>query len=94
MNGHELILSGIVLWCTNVLLFGLWYWEIDRGGPVAREKDERDLPDFLFPQMTDSALGAEGLDAEADRLSVRLVDERNRVQPDRHDAADARPRSG
>ena len=52
-NGHELILSGIVLWCTNVLLFGLWYWEVDRGGPVAREEDERDLPDFLFPQMTD-----------------------------------------
>ncbi|HUA04286.1 MAG TPA: hypothetical protein VMB27_10310 [Solirubrobacteraceae bacterium] len=52
-NGHQLILSGVVLWCTNVLLFGLWYWETDRGGPVAREKDERDLPDFLFPQMTD-----------------------------------------
>jgi len=52
-NGHQLILSGIVLWCTNVLLFGLWYWETDRGGPVARENGERDLPDFLFPQMTD-----------------------------------------
>ena len=52
-NGHELILSGVVLWCTNVLLFGLWYWEADRGGPVAREKGERDFPDFLFPQMTD-----------------------------------------
>jgi len=51
-NGHQLILSGIVLWCTNVLLFGLWYWETDRGGPVAREKGERDFPDFLFPQMT------------------------------------------
>ena len=35
-NGHQLILSGIVLWVTNVLLFGLWYWEVDRGGPVAR----------------------------------------------------------
>jgi uncharacterized membrane protein len=52
-NGRQLILSGIVLWCTNVLLFGLWYWETDRGGPVAREKGERDFPDFLFPQMTD-----------------------------------------
>ena len=52
-NGRQLILSGIVLWCTNVLLFGLWYWETDRGGPVAREKGERDVPDFLFPQMTD-----------------------------------------
>jgi len=51
-NGRQLILSGIVLWCTNVLLFGLWYWETDRGGPVARETGERDEPDFLFPQMT------------------------------------------
>ncbi len=52
-NGHELILSGIVLWCTNVLLFGLWYWEVDRGGPVARACGEHATPDFLFPQMTD-----------------------------------------
>jgi uncharacterized membrane protein len=52
-NGHALILSGIVLWCTNVLLFGLWYWEVDRGGPAARARGERDIPDFLFPQMTD-----------------------------------------
>jgi len=52
-NGHQLILSGIVLWCTNVLLFGLWYWEIDRGGPAARARHERDFPDFLFPQMSE-----------------------------------------
>ena len=52
-NGHQLILSGIVLWCTNVLLFGLWYWEVDRGGPVARAEGDWDIPDFLFPQMTD-----------------------------------------
>jgi uncharacterized membrane protein len=50
-NGHALILSGVVLWCTNVLLFGLWYWELDRGGPVARERNERDFPDFMFVQM-------------------------------------------
>ena len=42
-----------MLWCTNVLLFGLWYWEIDRGGPAARRRHERDYPDFLFPQMSD-----------------------------------------
>jgi uncharacterized membrane protein len=52
-NGHALILSGIALWCTNVLLFGLWYWELDRGGPGARARHERDVPDFLFPQMTE-----------------------------------------
>jgi len=51
-NGHQLILSGIVLWVTNVLLFGLWYWEVDRGGPVARSCGEHGHPDFLFPQMT------------------------------------------
>ena len=50
-NGHELILSGIVLWCTNVLLFGLWYWEVDRGGPVARMHEAERYPDFLFVQM-------------------------------------------
>jgi uncharacterized membrane protein len=53
LNGHQLILSGIVLWCTNVLLFGLWYWELDRGGPAARASADRDFPDFLFPQMSE-----------------------------------------
>jgi hypothetical protein len=51
-NGRELILSGIVLWVTNVLLFSLWYWQLDRGGPLARATDESRLPDFLFVQMT------------------------------------------
>ncbi len=33
-------------------MFGLWYWEFDRGGPVARAAGTRPYPDFLFPQMT------------------------------------------
>jgi hypothetical protein len=52
-GGRPLIGSGIVLWVTNVLLFGLWYWEIDRGGPLARELGTERKPDFLFPQMTE-----------------------------------------
>ena len=40
------------IWITNVLVFGLWYWELDRGGPVARLEAHRRQPDFLFPQMT------------------------------------------
>ena len=59
-NGHQLILSGVVLWATNVLLFGLWYWEVDRGGPVARSCGQTDFPDFLFPQMTDPRWAPEG----------------------------------
>ncbi len=52
-NGHELIVSGVVLWVTNVLLFGLWYWQLDRGGPLARHERTQLYPDFMFPQMTD-----------------------------------------
>jgi hypothetical protein len=33
---HELIVASIAIWLTNVVIFGLWYWEIDRGGPGAR----------------------------------------------------------
>ena len=58
--GHELILAGSQLWVTNVLLFGLWYWELDRGGPVARELDEHAQPDFLFVQMDKTEFAPEG----------------------------------
>jgi len=51
-NGRALIGSGAELWATNVLLFGLWYWELDRGGPLARQLGRAALPDFLFPQMS------------------------------------------
>jgi hypothetical protein len=49
-TGHRLVIAGLVLWVTNVLLFGLWFWELDRGGPIAR-RTEPEPPDFLFPQM-------------------------------------------
>ena len=47
----ELLLTGAAIWLTNVIVFGLWYWEFDRGGPVARAYARKDFPDFLFPQM-------------------------------------------
>jgi len=50
-NGHELIRAGIGIWVTLVLVFALWYWEIDRGGPIARASPEHARPDLLFPQM-------------------------------------------
>jgi uncharacterized membrane protein len=50
-GGHRLILSGAVLWATNVLLFAVWYWELDRGGPVVRFTHPDALGDFQFPQM-------------------------------------------
>jgi hypothetical protein len=54
-GGHPLILSGVILWVTNVLIFALWYWELDRAGPVARLMRVKVDADFLFPQMTDDA---------------------------------------
>ena len=59
-GGRALILAGLVLWWTNVLLFGLWFWELDRGGPMARLIETGAKPDFLFPQMTQKALAPDG----------------------------------
>lgn len=53
LHGRELIVSGVLIWLTNVLLFSLWYWEIDRGGPGRRASGHDGPPDFLFPQMGD-----------------------------------------
>jgi hypothetical protein len=59
-GGHALILSGVVLWVTNILIFALWYWELDRGGPVARFLNAGTPPDFLFPQMSEPRWAPEG----------------------------------
>ena len=48
-----LLASGANIWITNVIIFGLWYWEFDRGGPAARAAGTHQSPDFLFPQMAD-----------------------------------------
>jgi len=48
--------SGAAIYVTNIIVFGLWYWEFDRGGPVARAQARRPFPDFLFPQMTNPEL--------------------------------------
>jgi uncharacterized membrane protein len=50
-NGHTLIVAGAGVWLTLVIVFALWYWELDRGGPVARTRRDHGPPDFLFPQM-------------------------------------------
>jgi hypothetical protein len=59
-GGRDLIESGAVLWATNVLLFAVWYWEMDRGGPVARFVDPDALPDLQFPQMENKQFAIAG----------------------------------
>ncbi len=48
-----LLRSASVLWVTNVLVFALWYWKLDAGGPVGRDESTGPIASaFLFPQMT------------------------------------------
>ena len=52
-DAQLLLGGGGSIFVTNVIAFGLVYWEFDRGGPFARRlrPKERPHPDFLFPQM-------------------------------------------
>lgn len=47
-----LLANGAGVYVTNIVAFALWYWELDRGGPIARAAGRHANPDFLFPQMT------------------------------------------
>jgi uncharacterized membrane protein len=53
---RELIVAGVLIWLTNFLIFALWYWELDRGGPGRRAAGHDAAPDFLFPQLTDDRI--------------------------------------
>jgi hypothetical protein len=46
-----LLAAGAVIWATNVIAFGLWYWDLDRGGAAARAHHPYDNPAFVFPEM-------------------------------------------
>jgi uncharacterized membrane protein len=50
--GRQLIIASLPIWLTNVIVFALWYWELDRGGPARRLRPDHRRPDFLFPQMS------------------------------------------
>jgi uncharacterized membrane protein len=55
-NAGPLLVTGGTIWLINVIVFGLWYWEFDRGGPVARAYGVRTYPDFQFVQMASPQL--------------------------------------
>lgn len=59
-SGAQLLLKGITVWGTNVILFGLWFWIFDRGGPERRLEPNPPPPDFQFPQMENPDLAAPG----------------------------------
>lgn len=59
LSGFTLLTSSIAVWATNVLIFSLVYWRIDRGGPEARVNEAPTRPDWLFPQDTVRELSPE-----------------------------------
>jgi len=50
-NANNLLRGGALLWSFNILVFALWYWEIDGEGPWKRHLSGQQPGDFLFPQQ-------------------------------------------
>ena len=48
----QLLASGGSIWLTNIVIFSLWFWDLDRGGPGARAEAKKEWPDFMFQQMS------------------------------------------
>jgi len=59
-HAHELLLAAVHMWAVNVLLFALWYWQHDGGGPLARPSCPPARRDFLFPQQLEPIFAETG----------------------------------
>lgn len=68
-----LLTGGGEIWLTNTVVFALWYWEYDRGGPAARAHGSTDVPDLLFPQLTDEHLARDWEPIFVDYLYVSFT---------------------
>ena len=59
-DANILLVSGAVIWVTNMIAFGLWYWDLDRGGAAARALGTGTAPAFVFPEMSNPELVRDG----------------------------------
>jgi hypothetical protein len=59
-SAGPLLTSGALIWLGNCLAFGLLYWLLDSGGPLARYRGEREYPDFAFSQQMSPELAPPG----------------------------------
>jgi len=57
-GGRSLIYSAVAIWLTNVIVYGIWFWEIDGGGPHMRAGGT-ELVDIQFPQLENPSLAPE-----------------------------------
>jgi hypothetical protein len=59
-SADSLLASGTLVWVGNALIFGLLYWQLDSGGPLARHRAVRQYPDFAFTQQLSPELAPPG----------------------------------
>jgi uncharacterized membrane protein len=60
LTANRLLVAGSIVLATNVITFGLLYWQLDSGGPAGRAADPMPYPDFQFPQTATTGLAAPG----------------------------------
>jgi hypothetical protein len=73
-SATDLLASGAVIWLGNVLVFSLFYWLLDSGGPLARHRGEHEYPDFAFTQQMSPELAPPGWRAQyVDYLILALT---------------------
>jgi hypothetical protein len=54
LGGGELLVTGFAIYTADVIVFGLIFWELEAGGPLARRNEAARLAtDFRFPQDED-----------------------------------------
>jgi hypothetical protein len=58
-TGQSLLIDALNIWLTNVVMFALWFWNIDRGGPATHGLVKQPIADLLFPQMSVECPGHE-----------------------------------
>lgn len=51
IRGRPLLYGAVSVWLTNIIVYALWFWQLDQGGPVTRARGMGRPPDFQFPQM-------------------------------------------
>ena len=60
VTGRPLLLAAAEIWATNAIVFALWYWELDGGGPPTRLSEPAGKRDFAFVQMLSPELAEPG----------------------------------
>ena len=77
ITATDLLGRGAAIWFTNIIIFSLWYWELDRGGPAERAAGADVAPSFAFPENAAPELVPAGW-SPSTRLPVPRLHQRRR----------------